>query len=514
MPKPLNTSNNIKSVFIFICLLFSIEPVFSQHWFNKTFNIYDDSARQVQHIGTDFVKKPDGNVIVLSLSDNLHEYDTLNILKSYFDLSLFDKTGQKIDSSRYFFKGNFFSANAMLAYDSTSYFIGGNIINYYESFNKINGFDLMLIRINENLDTLWTKKYILGNDDEYINKLIKTPDGNVLLYGTKCNSINSKNHCEYYLLKVDTNGNEIYRKYYTSINSSRSRSGGIKYLNNRIITFGSSDSTNKIIKPYVFITDNNGNQLFSKRFDNIGLEDDYFFPSDLIVNQDGSMLLVGNILNGLEFVFRGYIIKLDSNLNVLWQRIIEGDENYFERAMKFNSKYMMVGYKKDERLNRYFAMVALYRENGNKVFERTYGIPNSNFTDGDMKSLNFVSDSAIWVIGEATIGKTPNNIQRTWIFTIDTFGCLSPGCAVLGVDDVPFTIEPLKVYPNPASDFVQLSHTEEIESYKIYDATARLITSGKYLNNIDVSNLANGLYYVHVMLKDHSQAIAKVVVSR
>ena len=220
MHKPLNTSNKIKSVLILFCMLINIEPVFSQHWFNKTFNIYDDSARQVQHIGIDFLKINNQKVISTSISSSRFEIDTLNRYKKFFELSILNQNGEKIDSTRFFFKSETYSANVMFKYDSSICFVGGNILNYVENSNGSNGYDLMLMRVNLHGDSIWTRRYNLGNDDEYINKLLKDDQGNILIFGTKCITINSKNNCEYYFLKVDTNGNEIYRKYYSSTNLS------------------------------------------------------------------------------------------------------------------------------------------------------------------------------------------------------------------------------------------------------------------------------------------------------
>lgn len=510
MPNPSNTLSKIKSTLILLCLLFLYEPVFAQHWFNKTFNIYDDSARQVYHIGIDFVQKRDGNVIALSMCQSKFEYDTLNYRKSYIELSTLNRTGEKIDSATYYFKGNTLSANEMLRYDSTMFFIGGNILNYAESASNTNGYDLFLMRINEYADTLWTKKYKIGSESEFVNEIIKCEDGSILLYGTTCRDSGIYSFCDFYLLKVDTNGNEIFRKTYSNSSRRYAYAGGIISINNKIIIFGSTDTSGYYPKPILFILDIHGNILTKKSFFNLLLPLEGIFSDDLVVNIDGSILLMGTILFDSLNLFNTSLMKLDKDLNLEWFRIIEGSDNSMENLIKFNQKYMMVGYRHDERTNRYYAMVTVYRDNGNKVFERTYGIPNANFTGGSMKSLSYVSDSTIWVIGNAETGKSPNSLTRSWIMTIDTFGCLSPGCAILGINDVPFTIEPLLVFPNPANDYIQLSHSVEIDTYRMFDSSARLLKMGKYENDkIDIKDLPQGLFYIHVLLKDGTQTTAK-----
>ncbi len=62
----------------------------------------------------------------------------------------------------------------------------------------------------------------------------------------------------------------------------------------------------------------------------------------------------------------------------------------------------------------------------------------------------------------------------------------------------------IKIYPNPSKDQIQIDIKDLIQSVKIYDHNSRLILTKNDLknNNIDVTELPQGLYYCMIFVKD------------
>ncbi|MFM7725749.1 MAG: T9SS type A sorting domain-containing protein, partial [Flavobacteriales bacterium] len=61
------------------------------------------------------------------------------------------------------------------------------------------------------------------------------------------------------------------------------------------------------------------------------------------------------------------------------------------------------------------------------------------------------------------------------------------------------SIEPLRIdlWPNPSSDIVHFAHGEIMpQSMVIYDTMGRVIYDGNWMNEMDVSALAGGIYFV------------------
>lgn len=503
----INILNRINILFVLIYMLFTFGTN-AQSRFNKCIEVYDDSTLIRSSFGIGFVQINKNHNLALSICTNSNLIDTLGYYKSFVNLTKFDINGNTIDSNNIFFKGNFYSANFILKYDKGTNFIAGNIINYKLSKEKAYGYDLLLIKVDNNGDTLWSKKYSLGKGHEFLNKLIKSEDGNLLLFGTKCPVGTSPSRCDFYLLKVDTSGNIIFENNYFNSESSNEYAGGIITTNNKIFIYGAVDSVDYNLKPYIAMLDRDGILIKSKVFKNIDLPKDIFLSSKLILDVNNNMLLVGSNFCDSNLEVYGRVIRIDSSFNVLWQKNFDGLPNNLNSAIKFNNKYMIVG-SRDINNDKSLAMISVFRENGNKVFERLYSMPKGAFSDGSSYDLSFINDSLVLVLGSAYFNTQPFT-QKTWIFTIDTFGCLEPGCPILGIENVPFNLEPLKIYPNPTVDFIKIDHSVKINTYQIMDLQGAKLLQGNYLKEgIDVRKLPIGLYFIQVLLDDGTQSVVK-----
>ena len=69
---------------------------------------------------------------------------------------------------------------------------------------------------------------------------------------------------------------------------------------------------------------------------------------------------------------------------------------------------------------------------------------------------------------------------------------------ILSVDDISVINNSLKVYPNPTSEFIQISGFKNTENYSIYTVMGLEISKGSISidEKIDVKNYSNGLYFL------------------
>ncbi|MFT6333670.1 MAG: hypothetical protein ACJATI_000398 [Halioglobus sp.] len=75
-------------------------------------------------------------------------------------------------------------------------------------------------------------------------------------------------------------------------------------------------------------------------------------------------------------------------------------------------------------------------------------------------------------------------------------------------------VEDWYVYPNPASELINLSFEEDFE-YRIMDVAGRCLKkSTSYNSQIDVSSLSNGIYFLSVSINGKRSTIARFVKSR
>ena len=67
------------------------------------------------------------------------------------------------------------------------------------------------------------------------------------------------------------------------------------------------------------------------------------------------------------------------------------------------------------------------------------------------------------------------------------------------------------MYPNPSKD--QLNFPYEVESVSIYDQSGALILKEKNKSQINTSQLANGVYSVHIGIHGDSSVIRLIVLN-
>lgn len=73
-------------------------------------------------------------------------------------------------------------------------------------------------------------------------------------------------------------------------------------------------------------------------------------------------------------------------------------------------------------------------------------------------------------------------------------------------------LEGIKIYPNPAYDFVYIT-MKETTSYTIFDNMGRGIKSGEISENrpIYIGNLESGIYFITVGNSEHTQSTFKLL---
>ena len=109
-----------------------------------------------------------------------------------------------------------------------------------------------------------------------------------------------------------------------------------------------------------------------------------------------------------------------------------------------------------------------------------------------------------------------SNIDNTT--TQDYFSAIDGGLAsfdfsTLSISD-PELNAALKIYPNPASDFIRIQSTIRINTVKLYNMIGKEVLESANFEYINVRNLAAGLYFVEVTDNNDRKATRKIVIER
>jgi hypothetical protein len=117
---------------------------------------------------------------------------------------------------------------------------------------------------------------------------------------------------------------------------------------------------------------------------------------------------------------------------------------------------------------------------------------NNNFTYYDSTSnpdltCIFVDDAA-W-----------SAANWTQLDASSTFVETQAECDALGIDDVSLK-QSIEIYPNPTSDILYFTNSDNIEISKInfYNTLGQKVVTTETINEINISNLKNGIYYVTI----------------
>lgn len=188
--------------------------------------------------------------------------------------------------------------------------------------------DIYLIKTDTGGNEIWSKTYG-GQRYEIGNSIFLTEDGGFLLAGTT--GTFGKGNCDYYLIKTDSEGNEVWAKPY----GTKGRRGyGYDWCNSGyltadkgIILIGQTDFTD-LQDAQVFKIDSEGNEEWMKPFGNKPF---YDYGNSIFQTKDGGYIAVGTTKANKKtrdvYDNNAYLAKLDSKGNIIRSKSFGGKKS-------------------------------------------------------------------------------------------------------------------------------------------------------------------------------------------
>ena len=130
------------------------------------------------------------------------------------------------------------------------------------------------------------------------------------------------------------------------------------------------------------------------------------------------------------------------------------------------------------------------------------GFPTAVITQNGIDLSVTSATSYLWNTTETTQALTPNANGWYWCIITDANGCISD-TAFYEVTNIVSAInetlsDKIFIYPNPTKDYLVIETEYIITEVKVIDAQARAVDVLVKGKTIDVSGIANGLYFVEV----------------
>ncbi len=384
---------------------------------------------------------------------------------------------------------------------------------------------LYVLKINQIGDTLWTKKYNIG---EYGYGVTQSNDCGCVITGYGVDSL--------YILKIDCSGNIVWQRTYT---------GGICFDIQRVSDGGYIACGYHVFKGYVMKVDSVGNLLWDKHY--------------TVSNQMGFISCIEAIDGG--YIFGGYVmdpspvyielLKLDNNGETDWERrtLMLNMPGALTSIKKLGDKYIIFGitsriFFAKFNMNGFQESAYMFPDGGLESFPAANVINDNKFvftsqispdTGVTMLVKNWISDSSGNILSEKTyrtngymifesilplsnkdilfagIYKQLPHGNNDEVFVVRTDSTLysKPLSIKLNSINIPQELTLYQNYPNPFNPVTNIKYdlpNDNFVTIKIYDLLGRELMSlvnefkqaGSYTVTFDAANYPSGVYYYKI----------------
>ena len=397
--------------------------------------------------------------------------------------------------------------------------------NWHTNTNFWDGY---IVKLNSNLDTIWTKVYNLPdslagcqNANNVFTAIKETLDGGYIITGKyylNCNY--NYDNLRSYLIKIDYNGNVLWRKLYSNV----------KQVFDVDITSDSGIVFNDTYTGYAINkTDKNGNIIWKR--DPNGLI--HLTNTDIVAHNQYVISACSYLYNN-DLAYPAYgidVVKLNCNTGqVIWNKQYIpffsfecfGLHQSFELRILPNEDIIIAGTSKvtnhDSTNWGYKGIMLRLNSNGDSLWSRYY--TNRAFEDEcHINDIALMDDGGFLFVG-FQMPKDFSYKYGAWLVKTDSMG-FAPGAHTMGLDkELIWKNERLSIYPNPANHHVQISRMNKQELSEgvlsILDINGKKIREieipeNQYTIQINISELEKGVYIVQLNSKKGKQSCKLVI---
>ncbi|TZG00044.1 T9SS type A sorting domain-containing protein (plasmid) [Chryseobacterium panacisoli] len=445
-----------------------------------------------------------------------------------------------------------------------------------------NGYDFHLVKLNQQGEEVW-EKYFSGQNHDYLSATVTTQDGGFLISGTTFSGKGldkkdeSKGGSDIWLIRLGEFGDELWQKTLGSSSDEEARS----VIQTTDLGFFVAGNVQNAAKSYgskdVLITrlDKDGKELSQLVLGGPGLDE----VEKMIPTPDGGALLGIYSRSGAggskktENYGEGdfWVIKLDKNSKVEWEKNFGGKGDDHIRTLALTSDGLMIGGEsRSERSGNKTAgikegtdlwLISL-NEKGDEQWQKSYNFGNRDVLMG-MSAIHSADDKSSKgiLLGGYTQaeGRIQTDDETFWLLYIDQLGNESwrkyitgesrkkeerlsdlklnrDGSIILagtsatelgkenwkivklGDKQIDQLIEKydIKIYPNPVSDYayIEIGSSFKEADILLYDMSGRQLQSVKTKNKVTKINtqaLVQGAYVVTIKTDTGKTANAKLI---
>jgi hypothetical protein len=337
----------------------------------------------------------------------------------------------KIETKNYFMNKNFsfltlslfvflnsgFSQSTFQKVYGGSEFDGASCaIETYDSFFVVSGvtrsfginiIDGLLLKLNQNGDTLWTRTFNVSSEDR-ITCIKQTRDGGFILLGD-AELIQGDKNC--FLMKTDTAGNMVWSSGFVITNNNDYAWRVQQALDGGFVFGGYSD----FVGAFLVRTDSSGNLMWSKTY----TSGYHLELSSIFSTPDTGFIIVGSISDSTSHTSCA-LYKADKQGNMLWSKAFSGllSGETVDGVRTMDGGFIMTGYSDIQGPNRIDYFVIKTDSLGDTLWARIYGGQQDEF----VSSISESKEGGYLISGRSNSFDTTSIAEDAYVIKIDSLG--------------------------------------------------------------------------------------------
>ncbi|MEY4109823.1 MAG: hypothetical protein RLZZ46_177 [Bacteroidota bacterium] len=368
----------------------------------------------------------------------------------------------------------------------------GFVIGGYRTIHPSSGYDFWLLRTNNLGDTLWSRSFGTSLWDECTD-VIQTSDKGFFMVGTTWDSELSDK--DILMVKTDSSGNLLWQQVY-STDGPDTVSQALE-VNGKLYLMGSVYHPDSMRNIAITVFDNNGQFLWSRQYGSSQND----IGNGICLTSSNELMICGaaQMVAGNPY-YQLYIHKLDIAGNPIWANANHSYDNFnwnFTRIAEVSGGRSMMFGAVDVTGNyaNWDLDLGRFDANGFPQLATTYG----SFLKETPGGMVLHPNGEISVVG-TTRGFT-NGLDNIYYVRVDStlITAVSPGIQVNVKNNI-INDDKVSIFPNPSAGFFNVTGLQTDDIWLLFDAMGRQIMTGKFsaAPNLDLSDLNNGLYFLHV----------------
>jgi len=171
-----------------------------------------------------------------------------------------------------------------------------------------------------------------------------------------------------------------------------------------------------------------------------------------------------------------------------------------------------------------YAWIVKFSNDGQIIWNRNYKLESdTNGYQHEIRDMAEDGEGNLVAVGERLDLIRPGfNTQQAYILKLDKYGCLTPGCHLVSTKDEYKKDFNIKIYPNPASDFISFYIDDNVKlkvnQYCIRDMSGQLIKEIRSLTPdmhfvIHTQDFISGTYIIQFLKDGHIVQSEKFIIS-